>query len=352
MNNYLGDIDAVAGQFDANTDQNKTTEPLSRFGPSSATFTPRLDDTSDSRRGDQALSQKTSTAISGEIQALPYDVPPNSAQFFDDAIFAGGNSWDGTNGNSLQDFQGNDNHIMNGSVDPLAPAAIHGLVWGHNDTISESFPIDLHNSQNFVEDNIQSAFISPGLLSTEQVPEVPVHSDHIYMQDKSSKGTRQPGWGKSRSGYKSALDSTAPKSGSTITPVNSELPQTSSTPTSQHSGENISRTSTEYMKQPDAKDRASHNNIEKKYRNRLNSQFEVLLRVLPSDMTSQNYDTGRNDAIPERKISKTEVLVLATKYIQDLEKEGERLKTDNEQLRARKEELEDAWIRHGGMRIP
>ncbi|KAJ9413150.1 hypothetical protein QL093DRAFT_2569919 [Fusarium oxysporum] len=60
--------------------------------------------------------------------------------------------------------------------------------------------------------------------------------------------------------------------------------------------------------------RASHNRVEKQYRNRLNAQFESLLNALPT------------------KIGKGEVLEMARKGIQALERENNELQRENLEL--------------------
>ncbi|KAH8195564.1 hypothetical protein TruAng_010280 [Truncatella angustata] len=86
------------------------------------------------------------------------------------------------------------------------------------------------------------------------------------------------------------------------------------------------------------KNRASHNQVEKQYRNRLNAHFEALLDTLPGYMRGGGDDDDDDDG--DRKISKAEVLEMARRHITDLEKElmvveGERdeLKDNVERLR-------------------
>ncbi|SCO92477.1 related to helix-loop-helix protein [Fusarium oxysporum] len=83
--------------------------------------------------------------------------------------------------------------------------------------------------------------------------------------------------------------------------------------------------------------RASHNRIEKHYRNRLNAQFESLLNALPAK--DRHNGNGNGDDIesdgtnnPDRRVSKGEVLEMARKRIQALERESNELQRENLEL--------------------
>lgn len=92
--------------------------------------------------------------------------------------------------------------------------------------------------------------------------------------------------------------------------------------------------------------RHSHNLVEKQYRNRLNSKFDRLLAALPVD---QRIDSGKtrkkgsssvgdggdadhDAAIEEQRMSKAEILDLATKRIQTLEQEKRELQEECNEL--------------------
>lgn len=83
----------------------------------------------------------------------------------------------------------------------------------------------------------------------------------------------------------------------------------------------------------DVKARAAHNQVEQQYRKRLNAHFERLLEVLPAPRSSTV--GGRRDGIGERRVSKAEVLDLATERIQTLERDMARLERERRELRAR-----------------
>ncbi|KAH7163952.1 hypothetical protein DER46DRAFT_315676 [Fusarium sp. MPI-SDFR-AT-0072] len=90
----------------------------------------------------------------------------------------------------------------------------------------------------------------------------------------------------------------------------------------------------------DRRTRASHNLVEKQYRNRLNAQFESLLSALPDQARHGESGSGNgnednesdhaNDA--DRRVSKGEVLEMARKHIQALERERNQLELENLEL--------------------
>ncbi|KAM0352404.1 hypothetical protein ACHAPU_002071 [Fusarium lateritium] len=92
----------------------------------------------------------------------------------------------------------------------------------------------------------------------------------------------------------------------------------------------------------DRRTRASHNLVEKQYRNRLNAQFESLLSALPEQVrhgdsgdgngngNEDNESDQAND--PDRRVSKGEVLEMARKHIESLERERSQLELENLEL--------------------
>ncbi|KAF5000398.1 hypothetical protein FGRMN_1728 [Fusarium graminum] len=90
----------------------------------------------------------------------------------------------------------------------------------------------------------------------------------------------------------------------------------------------------------DRRTRASHNLVEKQYRNRLNAQFESLLSALPEQIRHGDSGSGNgnednesdqaND--PDRRVSKGEVLEMARKHIEALERERNQLELENLEL--------------------
>ncbi|EWY79980.1 hypothetical protein FOCG_17762 [Fusarium oxysporum f. sp. radicis-lycopersici 26381] len=130
------------------------------------------------------------------------------------------------------------------------------------------------------------------------------------------------------------------------TSINSKSTSTastaSSTPSRQRKLRSASRTSKNNRDKPndapeERRARASHNRVEKHYRNRLNAQFESLLNVLPAK--TRHDGNGNGDDIesdgtnnPDRRVSKGEVLEMARKRIQALEREGNELRRENLEL--------------------
>ncbi len=82
---------------------------------------------------------------------------------------------------------------------------------------------------------------------------------------------------------------------------------------------------------PLSANRISHNLTEKRYRRRLNRQFELLLSALPVNLVA-DYSGSVISGSGEQKISKSEVLVLAKDYIESLEKKKEGLESRNRML--------------------
>jgi hypothetical protein len=92
------------------------------------------------------------------------------------------------------------------------------------------------------------------------------------------------------------------------------------------------------------KSRSSHNLVEKQYRNRLTTQFEDLLAVLPesglpagtSAEASEGDDPASDDRLKmseKKRVSKGEVLEMARQRILFLEEENKKIERKNEELR-------------------
>ncbi|KAI0014046.1 hypothetical protein F4779DRAFT_203551 [Xylariaceae sp. FL0662B] len=83
------------------------------------------------------------------------------------------------------------------------------------------------------------------------------------------------------------------------------------------------------------KSRETHNQVEKQYRNRLNSHFESLLDVLPETMqTGEGDENGESLDLTDRRVSKAEVLDMARRHIQALERECAALEGERDELRS------------------
>ncbi|KAM6513431.1 hypothetical protein FALCPG4_015854 [Fusarium falciforme] len=107
--------------------------------------------------------------------------------------------------------------------------------------------------------------------------------------------------------------------------------------------------------------RASHNRVEKQYRNRLNAQFESLLNALPAQARHSgngNGDDNEHDGANDlgRRVSKGEVLEMARKHIQALERERNQLERENHELEGSLRRLEgsasDGKVSSSGQETP
>ncbi|KAH8653394.1 hypothetical protein BX600DRAFT_515669 [Xylariales sp. PMI_506] len=108
------------------------------------------------------------------------------------------------------------------------------------------------------------------------------------------------------------------------------------------------------------KNRASHNQVEKQYRNRLNAHFESLLSALPEHMRGSGGGGdedddgggggggGAGDGSGDRKVSKAEVLDMARRHIQALERECAALEGERDELKENMERLRYLFGRCGG----
>ena len=141
---------------------------------------------------------------------------------------------------------------------------------------------------------------------------------------------------------------------------------TSQTPPSTHStngnrtGKRTSRTQTNRDRAPSnrsdtdsdsnqrSRGRLNHDLTEKRYRKRLNNQFETLLKALPAHLIALSEGSiGCPDDRREKRVSKAEVLMLAKGHIETLERRQKELEVDNVALAARVKDMNEAWIRRG-----
>ncbi|KAI8966763.1 hypothetical protein F5Y11DRAFT_2712 [Daldinia sp. FL1419] len=91
------------------------------------------------------------------------------------------------------------------------------------------------------------------------------------------------------------------------------------------------------------KSRETHNQVEKQYRNRLNAHFESLLDALPETMQAgEGDDDGEALDLTDRRVSKAEVLDMARRHIQTLERECTALEGERDELRNDMERLR--WL--------
>lgn len=88
--------------------------------------------------------------------------------------------------------------------------------------------------------------------------------------------------------------------------------------------------------------------VEKQYRTRLNVQFTTLLEAIPQEAIGTQIDGYIDTGGHRGKISKGDVLALAKRYIQTLEKDKENLERENREQKLRTSRLRAAWTKIGG----
>ncbi|MCJ1391079.1 hypothetical protein MMC18_003941 [Xylographa bjoerkii] len=118
-----------------------------------------------------------------------------------------------------------------------------------------------------------------------------------------------------------------------------------------------SDTSTDQDTFSERQNKASHNQVERKYRENLNSKFELLRKAIPSMQTASSGKIPCDGADVEQlaknhKPRKAEILALATIYMKQMEDNNRLLREEVESLRARNQELEkntrceSCWLRN------
>lgn len=89
------------------------------------------------------------------------------------------------------------------------------------------------------------------------------------------------------------------------------------------------------------------------YRTRLNGQFSTLLSSLPPEVVGTEVDgLSGIDLGAEKRVSKAEVLILAKKHIENLERTKKSLENDKKALLKDIQRLKRAWIATGGDVMP
>jgi hypothetical protein len=179
------------------------------------------------------------------------------------------------------------------------------------------------------------------------------------LGQQSAKADRQPAWGTSRALHKLSTGgarkfSTSTKSSMKSKTENKASPSqrkkrpspitTSSTITFDDSKTNNTDSSTNRKSGKKGDQIMHHNMVEKQYRNRLNVQFENILNNLPAEMRKYKIeDTWGDGDHPLKRVSKVETLVMATNYIQGLEKKEETLLEEQKILQAKEQNLMELW---------
>lgn len=90
------------------------------------------------------------------------------------------------------------------------------------------------------------------------------------------------------------------------------------------------------------KSRITHNLTEKRYRTRLNGQFETLLSILPAELVAA-YNRSCCFGAENQRISKSEVLILAKEHIEAMEEKRIELERQNQALLNEIARLKQAW---------
>ncbi|KAM7216224.1 hypothetical protein V8F06_008343 [Rhypophila decipiens] len=112
-------------------------------------------------------------------------------------------------------------------------------------------------------------------------------------------------------------------------------PSQSSAASGKRSGPEEEEDQDEALTVEERRARNSHNIVEKQYRNRLNAQFVHLLAILPAEQrngSSDNSNTSDNPAREEKRVSKADVLDIASRRIKALEEETARLEGEHNTL--------------------
>lgn len=179
-----------------------------------------------------------------------------------------------------------------------------------------------------------------------------VDPNEVQMEEASPEESRRKQKGRSKrpkrdAGESSGAPSTEPTSPSSasqhsrasIGSKSASVASTSTTSSRPSRLRSASRTSKNNVQKPndtpeDRRTRASHNLVEKQYRNRLNSQFELLLSAIPEQIRqggeAENSDGAADSA--DRRVSKGEVLEMARKHIKSLERERDILEKEKNEL--------------------
>ncbi|CZR67384.1 uncharacterized protein PAC_17283 [Phialocephala subalpina] len=177
---------------------------------------------------------------------------------------------------------------------------------------------------------------------------------------ESPQSPRKAAWGSAKH-TRRASESSKPDRHSTRSKrrVSSSRTESSSSPTKGHQLRSTKQGQRISYQEPDTTNdtlkgvRTSHNMVEKQYRTRLNGQFSTLLSALPPDVVGTEVDGSVSvNSGAEKRVSKAEVLVLAKKHIENLERTKKSLEGDKRHLIEDVQRLKEAWARMGGDVMP
>ncbi|RSL46548.1 Allergen Fus c 3 [Fusarium sp. AF-6] len=266
---------------------------------------------------------------------------------------------------------GHQNHLSHASTDPafaygselVSPSSIHSSRGHYDSTVSNHWDDALSHGASTPKVTTPAAHVTANPWAEveeaqdDNLPAPtsrPRRTTRPRRQKKDARKTSEASQGGSSSAGGAPSVSDAPSPGSTsqnsrasIGSKSASMASTTSTASSRQSKlRSASRTSKNSRDKPndtpeERRTRASHNLVEKQYRNRLNAQFESLLNALPEQARSggnasgngngdENESDGANEA--DRRVSKGEVLEMARKHIQALEQERNQLERENLEL--------------------
>ncbi|KAJ3513359.1 hypothetical protein NM208_g15198 [Fusarium decemcellulare] len=271
---------------------------------------------------------------------------------------------------------GHHSHLPHASTDPsfayggdlVSPSSIHSSA-GHYDSGAHS-----HWDDAMSHEAITPKVTTPaGHVTNNPWAELdePAEDDNTVPASRSRKTLEPEDKRKTHESHPRRLKAVAAvlaaHSRASIGSKAASMASTASTTSSRQSKlRSASRTSKNSRDKPndtpeERRTRASHNLVEKQYRNRLNAQFESLLSALPDQARhggngngDDNESDGANEA--DRRVSKGEVLEMARKHIQTLERERNQLELENLELqgslRRLKGSASDGTVSSSGQETP
>jgi hypothetical protein len=168
----------------------------------------------------------------------------------------------------------------------------------------------------------------------------------------------KPAWGVSNGRSKGSRSSKSERRSARRRPSHNEYQtdgKVSSTSSKSHGRGNTKAhiSKSEPLRSGTSKDdsRAIHNLIERQYRNRLNNQFSSLLDAIPRELVVAEVGNGYGDAEREaldKRVNKGDVLMLAKRHIEALEKRGRELETQREVMLRDIDQYKKMWMRRDG----
>lgn len=287
-----------------------------------------------------------------EILTPPYDYPHNNTSTNNECQTFEAVSWLNMDEHTPDAFSISDEYGFLSDENLLGLYATPSELWESPETCYDAQDLECElqpmDDGEIMFQTGDGQLLSPALTPKYLLPSTAGASSASGKCD--SEITREPAWGiakKEENIYSDKKTAPEPKKSSNRCATRRNKSKRSSRIADK---ESVATTSTKSSEKASSGGRFTHNMIERQYRTRLNGHFETLFQSLPPTMKVD--DTEAEQGNPGKKISKGEVLMKAREYIQDLEKEGEYLRQDNERLRARKEELESNQITIGGIAMP